>query len=147
MENITCQHLFVFVLFPVSIALSMPANLKDIRNIILSLVFVAISIGFIKTTLRIWKSNRRLDEIAHEVSDLEYEKLLLEKKLAYQETPDYIEEEARNKLNFLKPGESVYVLSLDLEKDLSELEKSSRNVPRNTDQKKSNVRLWFELLF
>ena len=75
-----------------------------------SVLFIALSVGFIKSTFDVLKSKDRLDEISREVVELEAKKAEIEKEIEYKQTSEYIEERARNDLNLIKPGEKVYVV-------------------------------------
>ena len=50
---------------------------------------------------------------------LEEKKKELSEKYQYYQTPEFIEEEARNKLNMAKPGETIVILPPNLEELLS----------------------------
>jgi len=67
------------------------------------------------------------------------QKQLLEKK-AYFQSPEFVEEEARNKLNMAKPGETVVILPPNLAQVLGREEKpAAPEIP--------NWRKWWNLFF
>lgn len=115
-----------------------PAHVKYIG---LSILFVLAAINFTRTTLSVVKSSRRLDELKGGVILLEDEKAVLVKELEYKKTADYIEREARNKLNLAKPGEQIFVAP----EVLSAAASGEAMVPKEGE--KSNPQLWLELFF
>lgn len=118
---------------------------KDIKYIVLSIVLIVASISFLKTTVSILKSNQRFEDLRSEVTNLEKERAYINEELEYKKSPEFIEQEARNKLNMLKPNEKVYVFeeSPDSEEVLGD---SAPNVASDVI-KTSNWKLWFNLVF
>lgn len=49
---------------------------------------------------------------------LQQQKSILEKEMQYRQSPEFVELEARNKLNMVKPGEEVYLKPKILGDDL-----------------------------
>jgi len=118
--------------------MSFPARVK---YILLTLLFLFAAVNFARTTANVLRSSKRLDDLKSEISGLEAEKGSLEQDIAYKATDDYVEERARNALNFVKPGEKVYVVP-------QVLGDASRKLSAVSDSvEKSNLRLWYELFF
>ncbi len=129
--------------------ISIMTNFKRLKYVILSGILLFASLSFAKTTFEIMKSNARLEELQAEVNLLAEEKELLEESLSYQKTAEYVEEEARNKLNMVKDGEEIYVIGDKLEEELAvakarQLEQAA--VAGDTDHR-SNFGQWLELVF
>ncbi|HXK52503.1 septum formation initiator family protein [Candidatus Nomurabacteria bacterium] len=83
--------------------------INKIKYIFTSILLLILSVGFLKSGLESSKGSSRSQNLENEVIGLRDERDSLKKLLEYQKTDSYIEEEARNKLNMLRPGERVYV--------------------------------------
>lgn len=84
----------------------MDANYK--KSLVISAVLLIISIFFISGTLKIAQKSERLIQANKELMALKQEKERLEAEAEYRLSPEFVEKEARNKLNLVKPGEEVY---------------------------------------
>ncbi|MFZ5424267.1 MAG: FtsB family cell division protein [Patescibacteria group bacterium] len=126
--------------------MSIPSHVK---YIVMSLLFILAGVNFTRTTLEIMHSSKRLEELRSEVSVLEEEKNTLEDELSYRETSSYLEEQARDRLNMIKPGDKVFirptVLSGSDVRAISELESSEKS--SEAREMSSNIELWLNLLF
>ena len=91
-----------------------------------------------------------------DVEGLEAQKKALEKDLKYKKTSRFIEEEARNRLNMLKDGEKVLVLSALQKKSETVKGLDSKPNPKDQvlgdsdsanqeDEEQSNFWQWVEL--
>lgn len=69
-------------------------------------------------TLKVAQRGKRLIEAKKELAELQQDKERLEKEAQYRQSPEFVEKEARNKLNMVKPGESVYLKPKILGDDL-----------------------------
>lgn len=129
---------------------SVSASIRK-KNVILIIFLVLASAHFVKTTFQILNSKHRLEDIQDEVSNLEDYKVRLEKEIEYKNSQNYVEEEARNSLNMIKPGEKVFVVPGD-EYDNSELEERNstevlgEHTPL-TGFKSTNIYMWYRLFF
>lgn len=84
-----------------------------IKKIILALILLIIGLfaySLITRTMEAVKSGERLSQSAEVVYRLESQNKLLKKKLSEVQSSDFIEEEVRNKLGFVKKGETVVVI-------------------------------------
>lgn len=119
--------------------MSIPAYIKYIG---LTALFAMAAINFTRTTLNIIQSSKRLDNVKAEVAGLSVKKDELTAELEYKKSDFYVEEEARNKLGMVRPGEFVFVASNDpseaTHKDTSE---DSLYIEQ------SNMRRWLNLFF
>ena len=122
-------------------------NKKDIKYLVLSIIFLSASVGFVRTTLSIMRNSARLDNLREEVVELQKQKAYISENLAYQKSPEYIEQEARNKLNMIKPNEYLYV-DEDLSSNNREvLGENVKNIDEPSKELPSNFNLWIQLLF
>ena len=93
-------------------------GLKLTKSSVISAVLLLSSASFVAGTVRIAQKGTRLVEAKKELAALEQKRALLEKEALYRESPEFVEEEARNKLNMVKPGEEVYLRPKILGDDL-----------------------------
>lgn len=62
-----------------------------------------------KTTLEIYQSSKRLETLEDEVEAKRQENADLKEAMEYRKTDGFVETEARNKLNMVKPGENILI--------------------------------------
>lgn len=101
------------------------------------------------------KSNKRFEDLNSEVIRLEGEKVRLEGDLEYQVSEAFIEREAREKLNLIKPGEKIFVLDPAFESELNNDSRTRQGAALGTAIGaeehqagrgfKSNLQLWLEV--
>jgi cell division protein FtsB len=84
---------------------------------------------------RVWQQRERLRHLEQEQDELK-------KQLSRSYTEEYIEEEARNKLGLVKPGETL----IFLEKDASEASFLRQGSEADKD-KKTILQQWWEVFF
>lgn len=89
------------------------------RKRLIQLLVVILGLGLIvkssKDILRLFKAGEQIKLVEQRVLQLEKEKKELLEKRQYYSSSDFIEEEARNKLNMAKPGETIVILPPNLE--------------------------------
>lgn len=107
---------------------------KSIKNLAFSGILLALAFSSVTTTLRVLQRSKRLIVVKKELETLEQKKAQLEKEAQYRQTPEFIEEEARNKLSMVKPGEEVYLKPKISGDDL--LGAGSQRFPAHTTEKK-----------
>ena len=109
-------------------------------KIILTVVGISLIISLSRDILRLLKASDQIRLAEQRVQQLETgQRQLLEKK-EYFQSEEFVEEEARNKLNMAKPGETIVVLppSSGAEEDKSK-SKSQIEIP--------NWKKWWQLFF
>ncbi len=75
-------------------------------------VFLVVFFG-INLSRGIWgllQAERHLEKVEQEVAALEAEKRALEEEYTYQTSPDFTEQQIREKLSMAKPGEEVVII-------------------------------------
>jgi len=112
-------------------------HLRIVR-IIFCLVGICLIVSLSRDILRLSKSSNRIKEAEQKVVALEKEKQELEKKEKYYASEEFIEEEARNRLNMAKPGETILVLP---PKNNQEIKTSPTETPV------PNWKKWWHLFF
>lgn len=84
----------------------------------------------------------------NEVASLEGKKASLENSINYKKSNEYIEEQARNELNLIKPNEKVFVAPKVLGEQAEQKENEQNpQVIEDQQDEKSNPELWFSLFF
>lgn len=83
---------------------------KKITIILIILVTLVVAYNLIGQIMDATKSGERLSTAVDEVYKLEVKNKALKEKLSRTQTPDFIEEEVRNKLGLAKKGETVVVI-------------------------------------
>ncbi|OGE32679.1 hypothetical protein A3C59_03765 [Candidatus Daviesbacteria bacterium RIFCSPHIGHO2_02_FULL_36_13] len=113
---------------------------KSIIGLIILIVIIIASslVGQISDSLR---SQDRLSEQAETVSRLEMENRELKKKLIDIQSPEFIEEQARNKLGLSKGGETIVIIPDSKLKSILYASESAKEV------RLPNWQGWFKLFF
>lgn len=121
---------------------------NNLKYIVLTIIMLLASISFIRTTIDIMRSKGRLEVLQAEVAGLQIEKAQIQNELDYSRSPEYIEQEARNKLNMVKENEKIYVVAGELNGNIVgntiSQEDASGDMSRSELQ---NARMWLDLLF
>lgn len=101
------------------------------------LVAIVLAIGFARAYFKEYASIREIRQLEQEAKRLETEKISLLELLQYVQTDAYVEEEARAKLQYKKPGEEVVYFT------------GTGNVPVSpvVAQKKHNLERWWDYFF
>jgi len=84
--------------------------IKKVILILIILVILVVAYNLITQIIETTKSGERLSQAADAVYKLEIRNRQLKKRLAQIQSPEFIEEEIRNKLGFAKIGETVVVI-------------------------------------
>jgi cell division protein FtsB len=123
---------------------------KQIRYITISVLLLFLSFGLIRSALDVYRGSKRVGELENEVSGLENKKKELETSIEYKKTNEYVEEKARNDLNLIKPGETVFVVSGPgnegyLDRKVQSIEEKQADLRSKLEGK--NWYRWFKLFF
>jgi cell division protein FtsB len=84
-----------------------------LKKLILGLIIIIVLIiayNLIRQIMEAVKSGERLSESAEAVYKLEIKNKELKEKLTQIKSPEFLEEEIRNRLGFAKPGETIVVI-------------------------------------
>ncbi len=87
--------------------------LKKVRNwrlIIVILVVLILSYNILAQTFNTLKSESRLAEATNELNRLQRQNQELKKRLTEVKSPEFIEQQARDKLGLAKSGETVVII-------------------------------------
>ncbi|MFH1896116.1 MAG: septum formation initiator family protein [bacterium] len=88
----------------------LPKRTKILLLVLIPIIAVVVGLCFKKA---FFGRHRRLYETEAEIRDLKEKKALLEKDLRESQSRDFVEKEARERLNMVYPGEMVVVLPKD----------------------------------
>jgi len=83
-------------------------------NIFTFLLFILLVLSFIKVSKEVllrYEINKEIKQLENQLSELEDKTSKMDQLISYLRTDEYIEKEARLKLNFSKPGEKQINLS------------------------------------
>jgi cell division protein FtsB len=112
--------------------------MKKAVYIIVVIVLILMINGLLHSIYDIW---HKQDLVTSAQKQLDREKLLNQKlkgELSYAQTPQFLEEQAHNKLFLVKPGEQEVLISPNLAQK-NQAQKQNNNTP--------NWQKWFQLLF
>ena len=84
-------------------------DIKRLRSFVISVILLIFTANFVTGTVKMLQKGKRLTDAKKELESLEARKAGLEEELEYRRSSEFVEEEARNKLNMVKPGEDVYL--------------------------------------
>lgn len=80
------------------------------KNILLIIILLGFSAGLVKTLGTINQGKKRLAEVKDEVAQTVRQKADVEAQIKERESLLYLETEARNRLNLVKPGERIVIM-------------------------------------
>jgi len=104
-------------------------GIKFNKSMAISAVLLLVSATFVTGTLKVVQRGERLVAVKKELTVLQRQKEQLEKEAEYRQSAEFVEKEARNKLNMAKPGEDVYLKPKILGDDLLGAEETRDNDP------------------
>ena len=87
------------------------------KNILLIIILLGFTAGLVKTLGNISQGKRRLATVKDEVAWTIKQKEATEAEIKERETALYLETEARNRLNLVKPGERIVIMPKKPESD------------------------------
>jgi len=109
-----------------------------LRSRFVQILIIIIGIGLIvnlsRSIFKLLQASGQLKEAEQKVLELEKESQLLAQKKELFQSQDFIEQEARNKLNMVKEGETVVVLPPNVKEVLGEKENQKSELLPNWRQ-------------
>ena len=85
---------------------------------------ISLIVNLSRDILRLLKAADQVKLAEQKVEELKTEKEKLVKKKEYYQSAEFIEEEARNRLNMARPGETIVVLPANIEELASRRQRS-----------------------
>ena len=108
---------------------------------LITFVFIAIllllNLNFIRGSLQSYVKLSEINEEQHRVKEFELKNSQLKQELQDRESLYFIEQEARNRLGFSKPGETTIVV------ESSKIEELAK---KENERQKTNLQSWLELI-
>ncbi len=96
-------------------------NKKPIQILII-IIGIALIVSLSRSILKMFKAKDELRLAEQKIEELQKEAASLTEKKEFYQSEEFIEQEARNKLNMVKEGETVVVLPPNLKEILGEKE-------------------------
>src|SRR5258706_16376147 len=112
--------------------------MKRIIYILFIILSIAIIASLINSIYILWHKKDLLVQAQNQLTEEKKRHTELEKKLSVVKSSQFIEEEARNKLFLIKPGESELLIPSDT------LPKQQQGI-KNNKQDKPNWQQWLDL--
>lgn len=111
-----------------------PKKILYAAGICLALLTIA---SWSRSLFRTYRSNHHLKKLDIEITDAEKNLEELKNQLSRQRTDQFIEEQARNKLNLIKPGEKAVILG--------QSDTARKPIPKQQADQLENWEKWYRL--
>jgi len=111
---------------------------------LITIVGVLLIVSLIRGIRRLLRASGEIKLAEEKVQELEKENQQLVEKKKYYQSPEFIEEQARDKLNMAKPGETIVILPPNLEEILG---KTKKETPAQSASWRTNWQRWWKLFF
>lgn len=89
---------------------------------------------------------KEIEKLKKEAEEIQQENLTIRDKIAYFESKDYQEKEAKDKLNLQRPDENVIIIKLGIAKE-AQSEENQIAPEKINAEKKSNFYKWWSYFF
>lgn len=108
---------------------------------LITLIFVGflllLNLNFVRGSYQSYEKLSEINKEDSKVTDLEEKSIELKKELQSRDSTYFIEQEARNRLGYTRPGETIIVI------ESSEIAKAGQESER---EQKSNLKDWLKLV-
>ncbi len=127
-------------------------KLKDFFVLMLTVLFLLILVSFIYYHLfglveKVYKEKKENAKLKNEVQELKQRQDEIKKGIRVLSDPNFIEKEARVKLNFKKEGENV-IYFVNPEKNSAQKTDKSNKIENHYGNKiKENIKKWLDVIF
>jgi cell division protein FtsB len=112
--------------------------MKKVAFVLIVLILLFIINGLAHSTYDLWHKQDLLTSAQRELSQEKLKNQKLKAGLSYVQTPQFIEEQAHDKLFLVKPGEQEVLISQTLQNQ-NKTQKQTQNTP--------NWQKWLQLFF
>jgi len=113
--------------------------MSRLRLVVILILGTAAVLNLSRTLIEIYGSTRRLEDAKTELEELKDENLELQGELDYSQTTEFIEKEAREKLNMIFPDEKLVLVADTSSGTGQNIENDKDNVLGEVD---SNIPVW-----
>lgn len=127
------------------------SNSKAVILFFCLLILLFTSVELVKEIINKRELQKNIDELSVKVDDLKKRNTDLSSMITYFQSLDFVEQEARTKLNFRKPGENIIIVAGSVENSDGQVI-SNGEINLNTEanqliNSKSNPQKWLEYFF
>lgn len=112
---------------------------KKIIYIVVVVVLVLMINGLLHSIYDTWHKQDLLTSAQNQLDRLKTENQKLKAGFSYAQTPQFLDEQAHNKLFLVKPGEELVLISPGLTQNQNSTNKPAQNIP--------NWQQWLNLFF
>lgn len=105
------------------------------------LIGLVLIFNLVRTLSQTYRSGQRVATLAQEVEELKIEEEQLGQQLKYRQSEEFVEQQARDKLALIKPGETVVVFD-----DKSQI-LSTKSQKEENRSEQPNYQQWWGLFF
>jgi cell division protein FtsB len=112
---------------------------------VVALIFIAVAIY--KEAYKKRQIQNQIGELQREAEQISRENALTQEKIAYLESQDYKEKEAKDKLNLQSPDENVVIVEQGVVNKEAQKENDSFQAPVPLAQQVSNPLKWWNYFF
>lgn len=109
--------------------------------IFLFLILILTAIGLGRESYRYFRINQGIKDLEERIEELETSNEELSKMEEYFKSEEFLEKQARLKLNLTKPGEKLIIIK-QIEEDLEEITQKE-----GIAKEISNIKKWFDYFF
>lgn len=109
--------------------------------VFLVIIFVLVIIALGRESYQYFRINQEIEDLEKKIEELEASKEEFARMEQYFQSEEFLEKEARLRLNLTRPGEKLIIIK-QIEEDLEEIEQK-----RVIAKEISNIQKWFEYFF
>lgn len=113
--------------------------MKKITFLVVLIISLFIIKNLVFSIYNLWQKQDLVASIRRELEEEKKKNQVLKSQISSAKSPQFVEEQARNKLFLVKPGESQIVLPKDVLKGKDDQLNRQKNIP--------NWEKWFRLFF
>ncbi len=114
--------------------------LKKIGFFVVIIISLMIINNLTRSIISLWQKRGLVENTREQISEEKKQNEELKEKIEEVKKPEFVEEEARNKLFMAKPGEGIVVLP-------STALRASDSAEKEPEDKRQNWEKWWELFF
>lgn len=111
--------------------------MRKLLTLIFIGVLILLNLNFIQGSFQSFQKLAEINQEQLKVDDLAVKNSELKKELQNRDSTYFIEQEARNRLGYIKPGETAIII------ESSEIGEAAR---RKQKEQKTNLQSWFDLI-
>jgi cell division protein FtsB len=114
---------------------------KKLVTLVILIIGISLIVNLSRDILHLLKAGDQIEKAEEKLTEEEKEHRELVEKEEYFQSPEFIEEEARNKLNMAREGETIVILPPNIE------EMTKWMKPETKEDDLPNWKKWWNLFF